>query len=224
MPRRGIIREYGEAFIVALVLALFARTFVLQAFKIPSSSMEPTLLIGDHIFVNKFVYGQTAFAFERIFLPVREIRRGDVIVFKFPGRPTMDYIKRVIGVGGDEVFGKDGVVYVNGQPLDEPYAVHHHETWGFGLRDDFGPVRVPPGHYFVMGDNRDNSDDSRFWGTVPYYMVKGRAFLIYWSFEPPERDYYNPTRRRSPVEALLDTFAILNPLRTRWSRMFHIIR
>jgi len=227
MERRSVLLEYSEALLVALVLALYARTFVVQAFKIPSSSMERTLLVGDHIFVNKFIYGDTVFAFERVLLPVREIRRGDVIVFKYPGRPDLDYIKRVIGVGGDEIYGVEGVVYVNHRPLLEPYAVHRHAEWGFALRDTFAskdqPIRVPPGHYFVMGDNRDNSEDSRYWGTVPDYMIKGRAFLIYWSFEPPASDYYSPHRNRTGLEAVLDFLSVLNPLRTRWSRMFRVI-
>ena len=222
MYRKSVFREYLEALLIALILALFARTFVFQAFKIPSSSMERTLLVGDHIFVNKFIYTDVYFDFERVLLPMREIRRRDIIVFKYPGNPDVDYIKRVIGVGGDLVKGIEGVVYVNDQPQDEPYAIHQHDRYGYGFgKDNFGPIRVPPGHYFVMGDNRDNSEDSRYWGTVPVSMVKGRAFLIYWSFEPPAGFY---TRKpNGPTGFLRNFLMVFNPARIRWGRLFHLI-
>ena len=221
MKRQNIFFEYFEALLVALVLAFFARTFVFQAFKIPSSSMEKTLLVGDHIFVNKFIYGNTFFDIERVLIPVRKVQRGDVIVFKFPGNPRIDYIKRVIGVGGDVVKGIEGVVYVNGSPLTEPYAVHQHDIYGYLAKDNFGPIQIPPGHFFVMGDNRDNSEDSRYWGTVPKSMIKGRAFLIYWSFDPPPHFYDNPS---AGPRSIGDLFVVFNPFRIRWSRLFHVVR
>ncbi len=224
MYRKSIFREYFEAGVIAITLALFARTFVFQAFKIPSSSMVPTLLVGDHIFVNKVIYSDTSFDLERMLMPVRDIHRGDIIVFKYPGNPDVDYIKRVIGVGGDVVKGIDGVVYVNNEPLEEPYAIHQHDRYGYGFgKDTFGPVRVPPGHYFVMGDNRDNSEDSRYWGTVPSVMIKGRAFLIYWSFEAPP-GFYDAHRPRNGLTVLYDVFVAFNPTRIRWNRLFHLIR
>lgn len=222
MYRKSIFREYLEALLVALILALFARTFVFQAFKIPSSSMEKTLLVGDHIFVNKFIFAEGYFDIERLLLPIREVHHRDIIVFKYPGNPDVDYIKRVIGVGGDVVKGMDGVVYVNDEPQEEPYAIHQHDRYGYGFgKDTFGPVRIPHGYYFVMGDNRDNSEDSRYWGLVPASMLKGRAFMIYWSFEPPPGFYtHAPNGPQGFIENL---FMIFNPTRVRWGRLFHLI-
>jgi signal peptidase I len=184
-------REYFESIVIAVILALFVRTFVVQAFKIPSGSMEDNLLIGDHLLVNKFIFGGAPTAAERAVLPVRDIHRGDVIVFKFPKEPDRDFIKRVIGLPGETVELRRKAVYVNGQPIDEaPYhlklkypappegAPQQH------MVDSFGPVTVPPGHLFVMGDNRDDSLDSRYWNFLPINYVKGRAMTIYFSYDP----------------------------------------
>ena len=186
---RSVIREYGEAILIAVILALFIRTFVVQAFKIPSGSMIPTLKIGDHILVNKFIYGihipftdATAFAMT---LP----KRGDVIVFKYPEDETKDFIKRVIGTPGDTIEVKDKEVYVNQIALHEPYVIHQDSTIfprGSQPRDNLGPIVVPQGDYFVMGDNRDQSLDSRFWGFVKADKIEGRAFRIYWSCDARE--------------------------------------
>jgi signal peptidase I len=193
--RKSTLREYFESIVIAVILALFIRTFVVQAFKIPTGSMEENLLIGDHLLVNKFVFGPTASSIERAVLPVAQIRRGEVIVFKYPEEPDRDFIKRVIGLPGEKVELKEKKVYINDQPLDEPY-VHFlqppgqnsefHEVTSFDVRERYGPVTVPPNHYFVMGDNRDNSHDSRFWGTVPYDLIKGKAMIIWWSSGEPE--------------------------------------
>ena len=185
------VREYFESIVVAVILALFIRTFVVQAFKIPTGSMEENLLIGDHLLVNKFVLGPTLFSAERAGLPVAPPERGDIVVFKFPEEPERDFIKRVIGLPGETVELRDKLVYVDDEPLDEPYA-HYlipagrgglHEVTSFDVRERYGPVTVPPNQYFVMGDNRDNSQDSRYWGFLPRELIKGKAVLIYWSFD-----------------------------------------
>ncbi len=180
------LREYAESLAWAVVIALVIRTFIIQPFVIPSGSMENTLLIGDHIFVNKFVYGiRIPFADTRI-LKLRDPRRGDVIVFKFPKNRSEDFIKRVIGVPGDAVMVRNKQVYVNGMPYHNPHAIHKDPEILPGPRsprDNFGPVRVPANDYFVMGDNRDYSYDSRFWGFVKNSDVLGPAFIKYWSWD-----------------------------------------
>jgi len=183
--RKNVVREYVEAIVIAVVLAMFIRSFVVQAFKIPSGSMEPTLLIGDHILVNKFIYGIIVpFTHIRLY-PMRNPRRGDVIVFVYPIDESKDFIKRVIGVGGDSVEIRQKKIYINGQPFKDTYG--HYEDSNYSpsyiqFRDNLGPITVPQGSLFVMGDNRDRSYDSRFWGFVKLNMVKGKAFLVYWSW------------------------------------------
>ena len=183
--RRSKLRESAESLIVAILLALFVRTFVVQAFKIPSGSMIPTLQIGDHILVNKFIYGIRLPFTHIVLIPVRTPRRGDVIVFRFPKDEEKDFIKRVIGVPGDTVQVKNKTLFVNGQKQSESYAAYDRSFSPHGMpeRDNFGPVLVPEDAYFVMGDNRDHSLDSRFWGFVDFSKVKGKAFLIYWSWD-----------------------------------------
>ncbi|NOZ25775.1 MAG: signal peptidase I [Nitrospirae bacterium] len=184
--KKGVFREYAEAIITALLLALIIRAFVIQAFKIPSGSMIPTLLVGDHILVTKFIYGtKIPFSDTRV-LVFREPQRGDVIVFKYPQDPDRDFIKRVVAVGGDVVEGRNKTIYVNGKPLEEPYIQHTDNdirSIGMDVRDNFGPLYVPKGKLFVMGDNRDQSYDSRYWGLVDINAVKGKAFIIYWSWD-----------------------------------------
>ena len=207
---KSTFREYFESILVAVVLALFVRTFVFQAFKIPTGSMKPNLLVGDHLLVNKFIFAPTASTLERALLPMRDIRRGDIIVFKFPEEPDRDFIKRVIGLPGETLELKNQMVFINGQALTEPYAHYlfppadDTQTDGFDLRRKYGPVAVPDGHYFMMGDNRDDSQDSRFWGFLPQSYVKGRALFIYWSFDVPD-------------DGSSSGFA------PRWGRLFHQI-
>jgi signal peptidase I len=177
--QKSVVREYGEAIIIAIVLALFIRTFVIQAFKIPSGSMKPTLLVGDHILVNKFIYGIKLPFTDKILIPLSEPERGDVVVFKFPLDTRKDYIKRVIGLPGDRVQLVNKQLLINGQPTKDPHASYSMN----GNMRMFGPVTVPSGHLFVMGDNRDESSDSRVWGFVPRPYLKGKAFLIYWSWD-----------------------------------------
>jgi signal peptidase I len=187
--KKSTFREYAEAIIVALALALFIRTFVVQAFKIPSGSMEPTLQIGDHILVNKFIYGvKIPFTSIQLF-PLENPQRGDVLVFIYPLDPSKDFIKRVVATGGDTVKMANKKLYINGVQVPDPHAVYTDESALSGevqKRDNFGPVTVPKGALFVLGDNRDRSLDSRFWGFVPLEDVRGKAFLIYWSWDSQE--------------------------------------
>ena len=179
---KSTFREYAEALLVALLLALVIRTFVVQAFKIPSGSMLPTLQIGDHILVNKFIYGLRVPIYGTRFFSFFHPEHQDVIVFVFPEDRDKDFIKRVIGIPGDTVEVRHKKVYLNGQPIEDAHA-HYTEGEGPAPRDTFGPVTVPPGNVFVMGDNRDHSFDSRFWGFVPFEDIKGKAFVIYWSWD-----------------------------------------
>lgn len=187
---KSAVREYVEAFAVALVLALFIRSFVVQAFKIPSGSMLPTLQIGDHILVNKFLYGVRLPVLDTVVVPLSTPHRGDVVVFVYPVDPSKDFIKRVVGLPGDVVEIRDKRVYINGDRWDDPHAyfadgqAHGH---GGAPRDTYGPITVPAQHLFVMGDNRDRSYDSRFWGFVDFKDVKGKAFMIYWSWDGTDR-------------------------------------
>jgi signal peptidase I len=184
--KKHIIREYAESIIIAIILALIIRTFLVQAFKIPSGSMEDTLAIGDHILVNKFLYGSKIPFTDKRILKIRDPRRGDVIVFEYPEDPSKDFIKRVIGTPGDVIEEKDKQVYVNGQPYVNPHEVHKEKDLiprEQNPRDNFGPVKVPEDSYFVMGDNRDRSYDSRFWGFVKNPKIKGLAFIKYWSWD-----------------------------------------
>jgi signal peptidase I len=226
--KKSVAREYLESVVVAVILALFIRTFVVQAFKIPTGSMETNLLIGDHLLVNKEVYSPSLGAWESAILAKRPIRRRDVVVFKFPEDPARDFIKRVIGLPGETIEIRDKTVFVDGKPLDEPYA-HFLESPlrrddpEYSLRIEstrgtWGPQTVPAGQLFVLGDNRDNSRDSRFWGFLPMDQVKGRALLVYWSYEASREEY----RRTGVVDWIRDTLSAFG--KTRWSRFFHIIR
>ena len=225
--RKSTVREYFESICIAVILALFVRTWVVQAFKIPTGSMENNLLIGDHLLVNKFVFGPTASSIERALLPVRDIRRRDVIVFKYPDQPDRDFIKRVIGLPGETVELRAKKVYIDGQPLDEPYvhflepASDAQEVTLFDVRERYGPVRVPEGQYFVMGDNRDNSQDSRYWGFLPRHYVKGRALMIYWSYESGREDYLD--QGAGATVKRMFSVVIHFFTKTRWERLFHQI-
>ncbi len=228
--KKSIVREYFESIVIAVILALFIRTFVVQAFKIPTGSMEENLLIGDHLLVNKFVFGPTASRPERAVLPVGTLARGDVVVFKYPVEPERDFIKRVIGLPGETIEVKEKKVYINGKPFDEPY-VHFlappaaqselHEVTSFDVRERYGPVTVPANQYFVMGDNRDNSQDSRYWGFLPRENVKGKALVIYWSYEA-EREDYQDEGAGATLKGLVSVVAHFFT-RTRWDRMLHQI-
>lgn len=239
--RRTGFREYVESLLVTVLLALFGTTFIVQAFKIPSPSMEPTLLVGDHVLVNKFLFGGRGAWYDRV-LPYREIRRGDIIVFRFPFDDHAHYVKRVIGLPGDRIKILDRSVYLNDQIIEEPYKVHSGPYDPFG--ENFPPVShlfsrtnvrpewaaqlmahvskgalvVPPGKLFVMGDNRDSSLDSRFWGFADRESVMGRPLMIYWSVEATTEDYSD----RSLAGRVLGAARALSqlPVKTRWGRIF----
>jgi signal peptidase I len=226
--KKSTLREYFESIVIAVILALFVRTFVVQAFKIPTGSMENNLLIGDHLLVNKFVFGPSESGVERALLPMGSVKRLDIVVFKYPEEPERDFIKRVIGLPGDTVELRSKKVYVNGQPLDEPYVhflegpshgAEGAEVTSFDVRERYGPVTVPPDQYFVMGDNRDNSQDSRYWGFLRRDYIKGKALIIYWSYEAGREDY----QEGDTIRGLGSVFAHFFT-RTRWDRMFHQIR
>jgi len=197
VKRKSVAREYAEAIFIALLLALFIRTFAVQAFKIPSGSMETTLLIGDHILVSKFAYGthipnEIPFLniklFDDIIFFQKTPERGDIIVFKYPKDETRDFIKRVIGVPGDLLEVRRQKIFINGKPYEDSHARHTEPPSDSPLvpRDDFGPVLVPDGHLFMMGDNRENSQDSRYWGFLDADNVRGKALMIYWSWNQLE--------------------------------------
>jgi signal peptidase I len=184
--RKSVAREWGEALVVAVLLALFIRTFVVQAFKIPSGSMMPSLLVGDHILVNKFIYGVRIPVLDAWILGPWAPQRGDVIVFKFPQDESRDFIKRVIGLPGEVVEVRGNQVFINGKPLGESYAVYDRSAPSgnpYAVGEFSGPVTVPKDKLFVLGDNRDHSQDSRFWGFVDIHKVEGEAFIMYWSWD-----------------------------------------
>ena len=185
-PSKGHLRENIEAILVAVLIALFIRTFIVQAFKIPSGSMKQTLQIGDHILVNKFIYGVKIPYWQKTIIPVKSPQRGDIIVFKYPVDPKKDFIKRVVGVAGDVVESRDKQLYVNHKRVNHDYGIYtdpHIISGKVRPRDNFGPIIVPDHSLFVMGDNRDESFDSRFWGFVDLTAVNGKAFIIYWSWD-----------------------------------------
>jgi len=216
--RKSTVREYFESIVITAIIALFATTFTIQAFKIPTGSMESNLLIGDHLLVNKFVYGLHN-SFLSGLLPYKEPKRGDVIVFKYPNTPEVAYVKRLIGMPGDTVEIKGRTVYINGNPLKEDYTQHINPN---SIYDKDGPFKIPEGQYFAMGDNRDNSMDSRAWGNVPRDYLLGKPLVIYWSFETP-RDEYLRTGVLDRVKQFADV--IFNFFtKTRWSRTLKIIR
>jgi len=216
--RKSTIREYFESIVITAIIALFATTFVIQAFKIPTGSMESNLLIGDHLLVNKFVYGLHSGILSKL-LPYKEPARGDVIVFKYPNNPEVAYVKRLMGLPGDKIEMIGRTLYVNDKALKEDYTQYIDPGSTY---DHYGPYSVPPGQYFAMGDNRDNSQDSRFWGFVPRDYLLGKALVIYWSYETP-KDEYLQTSMRDRLSQFADVF--LNFFaKTRWKRTLKIIR
>jgi signal peptidase I len=224
--KRSVVREYFELIVETVLFVFFVMTFVVQAFQIPSGSMEPTLLVGDFLLVNKLVYSVPVLPVEKYILPRRDIRRRDIVVFKYPLQLSQDFVKRVIGLEGEKVEIKDKQVYVNDQPIAESYKVHS-DTQVFTkngfyryddtIRDNFGPVVVPPGHYFVMGDNRDNSYDSRYWSFLPVDNIKGKPWIIYFSYRA-ERDADTKTGLADRMKKILSFFP-----KARWRRIFRVV-
>jgi len=192
--KKNLFREYAESIIIAVILALIIRAFLVQAFKIPSGSMEDTLLIGDHLLVNKFIYGTRIPFTDKWVLPLRQPQRGDIIVFEYPEdtrNPDLhfwqrkDYIKRIIGLPGDRVKMVNQVVSINDKPYTIPQEIHKGLAFDSAPPEifNFKEIVVPKDSYFVLGDNRDRSQDSRFWGFVPKDNIKGLAFILYWSWD-----------------------------------------
>ena len=248
--KKSTAREYFESLAITVILALFGTTFIVQAFKIPTPSMEDNLLVGDHLLVNKFAFGAPGSITDAV-LPLREIHRGDVIVFKYPHELSKHYVKRVIGLPGDKIHTVDSQVFVNGAALVDNYkrllphktsldrpefpgtpggsgSLHYQdpqvaitENWFEGFREGKDIV-VPPNRYFAMGDNRDNSMDSRYWGFVPRELIVGKALIIYWSYESDPIAYSQTNAgdiARQTWELVTNFFQ-----KTRWSRTFKVIR
>jgi len=204
----SVFREYFELIVETAVFVFFVMTFVIQAFQIPTGSMEPNLLIGDFLLVNKLIYANSDSALDRLVLPKRAVRSQEIIVFKYPEDLTKDYVKRAIGLPGDVVEIKQKQVYVNQKPLEEPYKYHgdsrvYEDSLEAGfLRDNYGPVTVPAGQIFALGDNRDDSLDSRYWGFVPISYVRGRPWIIYFSYKA-EPDAYLKTSFEERMKKLV---------------------
>ena len=225
-------REYLEAIVIAVLFLGFTNTFVIKTFFIPSGSMEETLQVGDHLFVNRYIFGAAPTALERTLLPLRAPRRGDIVIFRSPKQPTVDLVKRLVGLPGDTIQAIDKRLYVNGKRVeDDAYVVHkdprlYPDRPGVDLerrqRDNFGPILVPEGHYFCLGDNRDESYDSRYWGAVPKRYLKGRAFLIYWSYGGGTSD--GRWRGLGAKLKELGSTALGFATKTRWSRTLHLPR
>ncbi len=229
---RSVYREYFEALVVAGIFLGFTNTFVLKTFFIPSASMEETLLIGDHLFVNRFVYGQGGDSILDKVIPTREIRRGDIVVFRSVEERGVDLVKRCVGIPGDRVQMIEKELHINGLRVEDSKYTQHKDNRtlsterGYSAdqarRDNFSELTVPEGNYFCLGDNRDLSHDSRFWGTVPAHHIKGRAFLIYWSYggETPDGVWRGWGHRLRQLAGTATGFLT----RTRWRRSFHLVR
>ena len=201
------VQEYIEAIIIAILIAVVVRTFVIQAYKIPSRSMAPTLLVGDHLLVNKFTYGVKIPIIRKTLISVSEPKRGDIVVFEYPQDRSKDYIKRVIGVGGDKIEIKNKEIFINDKPYKDTFGIYSDSTVYPAIvqpRDNLAPITVPKGSLFVMGDNRDESYDSRFWGFVDLSDLEGKALIIYWSWNSePQDNLFN---------------------KIRWERLGHLLR
>lgn len=215
-PAKGVVRELVETILVCVIAVVFLRAFVFQQSEIPSGSMEQTILIGDHVLVNRFLYAPTSFDWERAILPIRDIRRGDIVVFKHPNEPEQDFIKRVIGLPGDSISLVHGALRVNGEPIDEPY-LSEAERRG----PSFGPISIDPGEYFLLGDHRSRSSDSRIWGTASRELIKGRAFMILFSTNTkPEPG--QPPGQVTPKSLAKKLFNLV--FNSRWNRFFSLLR
>jgi signal peptidase I len=224
---KSVFREYFELFAETAIFVFFVMTFIVQAFQIPTGSMETTLLIGDFLLVNKLAYTPSKYGFEKLILPHRDIKRGDIIVFKWPRELDKDFVKRVVALEGEKIEIKDKQVYIDDKPITEDYKVHNDERvytrseyyrYDSIIRDNYGPQIVPPGHVFAMGDNRDDSSDSRFWGFLPINYIKGRPWVIYFSYQA-ERDAYLKTSVRERLKKFVNFIP-----KARWKRIFRIVK
>ena len=230
--RKFWLREYFEALLIAGIFLGFTNTFLIKTFYIPSGSMKETLLIGDHLFVNRYLFGPSGSSWESRLTGLRDVRRGDIVVFRSPERPTTDLVKRCVGLPGDEVqiIGKQ--LWINGAAFEDSGYAWHSDERTFPnrrylarkarLRDNFGPFIVPEDHYFFLGDNRDQSYDSRYWGAVPRHYLKGRALMIYWSYEgeTPDGEWHGWRQKLIQVGRTAAGFLY----KTRWRRSFHLVR
>ncbi len=224
---KTVVREYFELIAETAVFVFFVMTFVVQAFQIPTGSMEPTLLIGDFLLVNKLAYVRPVLPIEGAILPRKSLARKDIVVFKYPNELNKDFVKRIIGLPGETLEIRDKQVYIDGNPIEEAYKVHSDSqvfardgvyAYDNLIRDNFGPVTVPAGHCFVMGDNRDNSHDSRFWNFLPLDNIKGRPWVIYFSYQA-ERDAWQKTSLRDKFKKFVSFLP-----KARWGRLLKVIR
>ena len=222
----SVFREYFELLVETAIFVFFVMTFVVQAFQIPTGSMEKTLLIGDFLLVNKLAYAHTFSRFEKILLPQKKVQKNDIVVFKFPEDLTLDFVKRVVATEKDVVEIKEKQVYINGSPVVENFKMHiDSQTYSKDSyfnqnnlkRDNFGPVEIPVGYCLVLGDNRDNSQDSRYWGFLPLDNIKGKPWIIYFSYNA-ERNAYQKTSFRDNLKKLFRFFT-----KNRWRRMLHVV-
>jgi len=223
---KSLFREYFELIAETAVFVFFVMTFVAQAFQIPTGSMEPTLLIGDFLLVNKMAYTRPVLPLEGLLLPHKALGRKDIVVFKWPKDLTKDFVKRVVALEGEKVEIRDKQVFINDKAIEEPYKVHSdsnvfakNDTYHYddAIRDNYGPVVVPPGHLFVMGDNRDNSADSRYWGFLPLSNIKGKPWVIYFSYGA-ERDAWQKTSLRARLKKIVSFIP-----KARWGRFLKVI-
>jgi signal peptidase I len=230
--RRFWLREYFEALLIAGIFLGFTNTFLVKTFYIPSESMVDTLLVGDHLFVNRYLFGATRSPLLGRLTPTREVRRGDVVIFRSPESPTTDLVKRCVAVPGDEIRSVNKRLYVNGEAVDDSAYASHSDNRVFPnkrylsrqhrLRDNWGPRVIPEDSYFFLGDNRDESYDSRYWGPVPRRYIKGRALMIYWSYggETPDGEWVNWGHKLGQIGRTAAGFLT----KTRWRRSFHLVR
>ncbi len=227
-PHYSTLREYFVTTVVCTIFALFVTTYVVHPMTVPTPSMEPTILVGDRLLIDKFTI-RNGFRETPPLTPEHDIQRGDILVFKFPENPEVLYVKRLIGLPGETLEIRDKEVYVDGQRLEEDYKVHRdpqiqrrrsnpHAFLNEPARDNYGPIRIPEGNYFMMGDNRDNSADSRYFGLVPHDYIVGRPLFVFWSYEDDERAY----QRTDIVKLYLERILYFFP-RTRWARTGHFV-
>jgi signal peptidase I len=224
---QSFYRELFELLAETAVFVFFVMTFVFQAFQIPTGSMEPTLLVGDFLLVNKMIYYNPASPVEKLIMPRKDIKRHDIVVFKFPGDLKKDFVKRVIGLQGEKLEVKDKQVFINDVPISENYKVHidsqarageDYYYYNNSIKDNYGPVFVPAGYCFVMGDNRDNSQDSRTWGFLDLNLIKGKPWVVYFSYDA-EKDAYKKTGLRERLKKFVYFI-----IKARWKRLFKIVR
>jgi len=225
-PQKGAFREWIESLAFTIIFVLVFTSYIAQATQVPTESMKPTILVGDHFFLDKVAFPANYPAAIRSYLPHRSIRHGDIIAFKSPTDGNIPFVKRVIGLPGDTIQVREKAVFVNGVQQDEPYKIHvdsavyGNDPWTpeeLKVRDNYGPVTVPPGHYFVMGDNRDNSNDSRYWGFVTWDELIGKPLFVYWSYESDPYVPGDKTAREWLDSYLAIAFHFFD--KTRWFRI-----